>query len=184
MITRAYVYIQVKRARGHQYFYQRYIISFLQNVTKIFNILPFFSKKLDIIIIRSSNTKNNDRIRRQFIKNIKVRKSYIKIQLDFLKENHPDYRHITINEQRIDTLPIDDNIDLRLIYIELIKSVIDARSDTLPNIEYIQEDFKRPSAQLFVPNLIPIITEIEILRNALERGRQYLLIPFFFNYSD
>ena len=98
MITRAYIYIQVKRARGHQYFYKGYVVSFLQNVTKIFNILPLFPEKFDIVIIRPSNTENNDRIRRQFIKDIKVRKSRIRIWLDFLKENYPDYRHITINE--------------------------------------------------------------------------------------
>ena len=113
------------------------MISFSQNVTKIFNILPLLLKELDIIIIRLLNTKNNNRIRRQFIKNIKVRKSYIKIWLDFLKENHPDYRHITINEQRIDVLSVDDNIDSRLIYIELVELVINTRSDTLFNTEYI-----------------------------------------------
>ena len=179
IIIRAYIYIQVKRARGHQYFYKKYVISFSQNVTKIFNILPFFFKKFDIIIIRFLNTENNDRIRHQFIKDIKVRKSCIKIQLDFLKENYPDYRHITVDEQRIDILSINDNIDLRLIYIELIKLVIDARPNTLFNTEYIQEDFKRLPVQLFVLNLILIVIEIEILRNALKRGRQYFLIPFF-----
>ena len=119
------------------------MVNFLQNVTKIFNILPLLSKEFDIIIIRPLNTKNNNRIRRQFIKNTKVRKSYIKIWLDFLKENHPDYRYITINEQRIDILSINDNIDLRLTYIELIKLIINTRSNILFNIEYIQKDFKR-----------------------------------------
>ena len=88
-------------------------------------------------MIRSLNIKNNDRIRRQFIKDIKVRKSRIKIWLDYLKENHPDYRYIIINEQRIDALSVDDNIYLRLTHIELIKSVIDVRSDTLLNTEYV-----------------------------------------------
>ena len=74
------------------------MISFSQNVAKIFNILPLLPEKLDIVIIRPPNTKNNDRIRHQFIKDTKVRKSYIKIWLNFLKENHPDYRYITINE--------------------------------------------------------------------------------------
>ena len=32
------------------------------------------------------------------MKDIKIRKNRIKIWLDFLKENHPDYRYITINE--------------------------------------------------------------------------------------
>ena len=83
------------------------------------------------------NIKNNDRIRRQFMKDIKIRKSRIRIWLDFLKKNHPDYRYITINEQRIDILPINDNIDLYLTYIELIKLVIDTRFDILLNIEYV-----------------------------------------------
>ena len=121
------------------------MVSFSQNVAKIFNILSLFLEQFDIIMIRLLNTENNDRIRRQFIKDIKVRKSYIKIWLDFLKENHPDYRHIIINEQRIDILPINDNIDLRLIYIELVKLVMDARYDILFNTEYIQKDFKRLS---------------------------------------
>ena len=130
-------------------------------------------------MIRFPNTENNDRIRRQFMKDTKIRKSYIKIWLDFLKENHPDYRYITINEQRINTLPVNDNIDSRLTHIELIKPVMDIRPNTLPNIEYIQEDFKRSPAQSFVPNLAPTVIEIKILRNALERGRQHLLMPFF-----
>ena len=49
-------------------------------------------------MVRSPNTENNDRIRHQFMKDIKVRKSCIKIWLDFLKENHPDYRYIIIDE--------------------------------------------------------------------------------------
>ena len=179
IIARAYIYIQVKRVRGHQYFYKRYVVNFSQNVTKIFNILPLLLKKLDIVIIRLLNIKNNDRIRRQFIKDTKVRKNYIKIQLDFLKENHPDYRYIIINEQRIDILPVNDNIDLRLTYIELIKSVIDTRPNTLLNTENIQKDFKRSQIQSFVPNLAPIVTEIEILRNALKKRRQHLLISSF-----
>ena len=107
------------------------------------------------------------------MKDIKVRKSRIRIWLDFLKENHPDYRHIIINEQRIDALSVNDNIDSYLIYIELVELVMDARPDILFNIEYVQEDFKRLSVQLFVPNFAFIVTEIEILRNALERERQY-----------
>ena len=79
MITRVYIYIQIKRTRSHQYFYKKHIINFLQNVTKIFNILPLLPEKLDIIIVRPPNTENNDRIRRQFIKDTKVRKSCIKI---------------------------------------------------------------------------------------------------------
>ena len=56
---------------------------------------------------------------------------------------------------------------------------MDARPDTLPNTEHVQEDFKRPPAQSFVPNLTPTVTETEILRNALERGRQHLSMPSF-----
>ena len=139
------MHIQVKRARGHQYFYKKHIISFSQNVTKIFNILPLFPKELDIIIIRFSNIKNNDRIRYQFMKDTKIRKNYIKIQLDFLKENHPDYRYIIINEQRINILSINDNINSRLTYIELIKLIMDIRFNILLNTEHIQKYFKRLS---------------------------------------
>ena len=88
-------------------------------------------------MVRFLNTENNDRIRRQFMKDIKVRKSYIKIWLDFLKENHSDYRYIIIDEQRIDALSIDDNIDSRLIYIELVELVVNARLDILFNTEYV-----------------------------------------------
>ena len=49
-------------------------------------------------MVRPLNIENNDRIRRQFIKDIKIRKSRIRIWLDFLKENYPDYRYIIINE--------------------------------------------------------------------------------------
>ena len=79
IITRAHIYVQVKRTRGHQYFYKEHIISFSQNVTKIFNILPLLPEKLDIIMVRPLNTENNNRIRRQFMKDTKIRKSYIKI---------------------------------------------------------------------------------------------------------
>ena len=88
-------------------------------------------------MIRPLVIENNDRIRRQFMKDTKVRKSRIRIWLDFLKENHPDYRYITINEQRIDVLPVNDNIDLYFTYIELIKSVMNARFNILLNTEHI-----------------------------------------------
>ena len=71
------------------------------------------------------------------MKDTKIRKSYIKIWLDFLKENDPDYRHITVDEQRIDILSINDNIDSRLTYIELIELVMDTRPNILSNTEYI-----------------------------------------------
>ena len=71
------------------------------------------------------------------MKDTKVRKSRIRIWLDFLKENHPDYSYIIINEQRIDILSINDNTDLRLTHIELVKPVIDARPNILLTIEYI-----------------------------------------------
>ena len=103
----------------------------------MFNILPLLLKKLDIIIIRPPNIKNNDRIRRQFIKDIKIRKSRIRIWQDFLKKNHLDYRYIIINEQRIDVLSVNDNINSHLIYIKLVKSVMDARPNTLFNTEHI-----------------------------------------------
>ena len=71
------------------------------------------------------------------MKDTKIRKNRIRIWLDFSKENHPDYRYIIINEQRIDALSVNDNIDLYLTYIKLIKLIINARFNTLPNTEYI-----------------------------------------------
>ena len=100
------------------------------------------------------------------MKDIKVRKSRIKIQLDFLKENHPDYRYIIINEQRIDILLVNENIDLRFIYMELVEPIIDARSNTLPNVEHIQENIEKSKElceQIIEQDLINILYKQEQL---------------------
>ena len=89
-------------------------MSFMQNTVKTVDVLPNLPAELDIIVLRPSNrVVNNDlRYQRQFRSDFRVRKRHVMAWLCFLHAHHPDYRHITISLDRIDTLPIDSDVSL------------------------------------------------------------------------
>ena len=67
--------------------------------------------KLDIVLLQPSTGHAGDlRYRRQFQADFRVRRQHVLTWLYFLKENHPDYRYITISTDRLAALPVDGDV--------------------------------------------------------------------------
>jgi hypothetical protein len=98
LIARVHVHLLVKRFRGHQYQYSGHCVSFMQNEANIIDELPTLPQDANILILRPANKTEEEQSRqkRRFQRDFKVRRNAVKKWLRFLKNNHPDYRCITI----------------------------------------------------------------------------------------
>jgi hypothetical protein len=157
IIARCHVQMMVYRYRGHQYHYSGHCVSFMQNTTKTVNMLPNLPSELDIVVLRPSNQviESDRRYQRQFRSAFRVRKGHVMTWLRYLKANHPDYRHITISLDRLDTLPVDDDVSLSF------PSVIDNPLDE--EVQPVLAENAPPNSQSMVPNLNITETEIDLI---------------------
>ena len=114
IIARCHVQMMVYRYRGHQYRYSGHCVSFMQNIAKTVSILPNLPSELDVIVLRPADQvmETDRRFQRQFRSTFRVRRSNIMTWLRFLKAHHPDYQYISISLDRINALPVDDDISL------------------------------------------------------------------------
>ena len=112
IIARSHVQMMVHRYRGHQYHYSGHCVSFMQNTVKTVDVLPNLPSELDIVVVRPSDQVMEDdpRYRSQFRCDFRVRKGHIMTWLRYLKANNPDYRYITISQDRINALPVDEEV--------------------------------------------------------------------------
>jgi hypothetical protein len=74
--------------------------------------LPNLPADLDVVIIRPTDEQlqRNPRYQQQFANEFRVRRGAVMEWLYFLKRHHPDYRWIMINEDRLSSLPVDEDI--------------------------------------------------------------------------
>jgi hypothetical protein len=112
IIARSHVQMMVHRYRGHQYHYTGHCVSFMQNTVKTVDVLPSLPSELDVVVLRPSDQVMQDdpRYERQFRSDFRVRKGRVITWLRFLREHHPDYQYITISPDRINALPVDDDV--------------------------------------------------------------------------
>jgi Domain of unknown function (DUF6570) len=102
VIARSHVQMMIKSYRGHQYQYTGHCVSFTQEIVKTVSILPNLPKELDIVLLHPSRQAVDDpQFQWQFIYDFRVRKGCILTWLRFLKAHHPDYRYITICNDRV-----------------------------------------------------------------------------------
>lgn len=74
----------------------------MQNTAKIINRFPSLSIKLQIVILKlSSSFINNSAVHQKYAKTFWVLRKNVKIWLHFLVKNHPDYKNVVIDEERI-----------------------------------------------------------------------------------
>jgi hypothetical protein len=104
LIARVHVYVEVRQVRGVQYKYSGHIVNFLRDTGRIYAKLPLLPRDLDIIILRPSNADDDERLRRQFTRDFKVRHQHIRTWLLHLQQHHPGYRDITVDEQALSEL--------------------------------------------------------------------------------
>lgn len=112
IIARSHVQMMVHRYRGHQYHYAGHCVSFMQNTVKTVDVLPNLPSELDVVVLRPSDQvmQGDPRYQRQFRSDFRVRKRCVMTWLRFLREHHPDYQYITISPDRINALPVDDDM--------------------------------------------------------------------------
>jgi hypothetical protein len=84
----------------------------MQDIVKTVSVLPNLPTDLDVVIIRPTDEQlqRNPRYQQQFTNEFRVRRGAVMDWLYFLKRHHPDYMWITINKERLSSLPLDEDI--------------------------------------------------------------------------
>jgi len=127
----------------------------MQNTVKTVDVLPNLPSELDIVVLRPSDRvlENDPRYQLQFRTDFRVRKGRVITWQRFLKDGHPDYRYITVSLDRINTLPVDE--DISLSFASVIDHELGGAVPDLPPIA----DLPPPNSQSMVPNLDITTTE-------------------------
>jgi hypothetical protein len=159
IIARCHVQMMVYRYRGHQYHYSGHCVSFIQNTTKTVNMLPNLPSELDIVVLRPSNQvmEGDQRYQRQFRSTFRVRRGHVITWLRYLKANHSDYRYITVSLDRLDALPVDDDVS------SSFPSVINNPLDEEVQAQPVLVENAPPNSQSMVPNLNITETEVDLI---------------------
>lgn len=159
IIARSHVQMMVHRYRGHQYHYSGHCVSFMQNAVKTVDVLPNLPSELDIVVLRPSDrvVESDPRYQHQFRSDFRVRKGRVITWLRFLKDHHPDYRYITVSLDRINALPVDEDVS------SSFASVVDHDTGEGGQDQPILADVPPPNSQSMVPNLDITTTEIGLI---------------------
>ena len=91
------------KPKGGQRAYKGHVITFPNNVQKVVNILPNLPGDLPLIKIKKKDSANS--------KDFRVQKAKVLAALNWLAHNNPVYKDIEIDQDRIDMLPVDDELD-------------------------------------------------------------------------
>ncbi|KJZ67997.1 hypothetical protein HIM_12613 [Hirsutella minnesotensis 3608] len=160
LIAPVHVFVNVMQVRGQQYKYRGHIVHFLRDVGKVYRHLPLLPPELDVILLRPPNAGEHAHLNRQFRRQFRVRRRYLQQWLDFLSNNHPGYRDITVCRNRMSVLPEDSDVLDQVATVE----VTDPLAVNLGDIENadIEPDEVDQSA---VPDLLPEDTEMEALHS-------------------
>jgi hypothetical protein len=91
----------------------------MQNTIKTVSVLPNLPTDLDVVIIRPTDKQlqGNPRYHQQFRNEFRIRRGAVMEWLYFLKRHYPDYKWITIDEQRLSSLPLDEDISASFLVI-------------------------------------------------------------------
>ena len=89
--------------------------------------------------------------KRQFLQDFHVRRSAILTWLQFLKANHPNYQHINISTDRLNALPMDDDVSGSITTID--ENTVESIDATEPTItEPSEHDLPPPNSNSMVLN--------------------------------
>ena len=180
IIAKAHCHMIIKRVRGHQYHYTGHAVCFWQNNVTFIDTLPSLPKHVDIVLLRPHGAQlGEERYKRQFRNDFRVRRSYIERALHWLKRHHPDYRDITISQSNLLALPLDGDVSDQVLNIEECEigdkepgNRGDSRVCGEEDERGIDGDGPRPSQETTVPNLDIRQTESELLEEALNKRRK------------
>ncbi|KAG6995009.1 hypothetical protein FocnCong_v016658 [Fusarium oxysporum f. sp. conglutinans] len=110
LIARVHVFVNVMQVRGQQYKYRGHIVHFLRDVGKVYSQLPLLPPELDVILLRPPTASEHAHLNRQFRRQFRVRRRCLQEWLNFLSNNHPGYRGITVCQKRMSVLPEDGDV--------------------------------------------------------------------------
>jgi len=104
LIARIYPLMTVYTVRGGQRKGSKHVINFPQNVSRLATILPQLPVDMPLIVRRANLTEDKHY-------DFRVRRRKIEEALVWLKANNKWYRNVTISEERLSQLPMDDNLE-------------------------------------------------------------------------
>ncbi|KJZ70452.1 hypothetical protein HIM_10154 [Hirsutella minnesotensis 3608] len=160
LIAPVHVFVNVMQVRGQQYKYRGHIVHFLRDVGKVYRQLPLLPTELDVILLRPPNAGEHAHLNRQFRRQFRIRRRCLQQWLDFLSNNHPGYRDITVCQKRMSVLPEDGDVLDQVATVE----VTDPLAANLGDIE--NDDIEADEVdQSAVPDLLPEDTEMEALHS-------------------
>lgn len=181
VIAKAHCHMIMKRVRGHQYHYTGHAVCFWQNNVTFFDTLPSRPQHVDIVILRPHGAQIGDeRYKRQFRNDFRVRRGYVERALRWLQRHHPDYRDITISQPNLLALPVDADVSDQVLNIEESEERLDkdlgkggdSRDCREEDGQDMDGDNPGRSQETMVPNLDIRQTETELLEEAFDRRRK------------
>ncbi|XP_052129345.1 uncharacterized protein LOC127750839 [Frankliniella occidentalis] len=103
LIARIYTVMSLYRFKTCQYKYKGHVINFTQDVQQVADKLPHLVADLNNVII----VKLHEKI---FLQDFVVRKDKVLNALLWLKQHNPNYSDLVIDYERVNLLPVNDNV--------------------------------------------------------------------------
>jgi Helitron helicase-like domain at N-terminus/PIF1-like helicase len=179
IIARCHVHMQLKRINGLQYRYTGHCVCFFQNVAKLYNELPLLPHEVDIVLLRPPDIDmSEDRYRRQFAAEFRVRRQVVWDWLVYLKDHNPEYRDIIIRHDNLSQLPEDGDVQSSMPHVDdttwlsgdaaATEATASDRDPQIHDLAQLRESM--------VPNIDEEESEVQnITRNIIEFAQQHQL---------
>src|SRR5579859_46448 len=104
LIAGIYPLMTVYTVRGGQRKGSKHVINFPQNVSRLATVLPQIPRDIPLIVRRANLNEDKHY-------DFRVRRSKIERALRWLKIHNKWYRDVTISNEQLSQLPIDDNLE-------------------------------------------------------------------------
>ena len=136
-----------------QFGYKGHIINLPQDISYFATSLPRKAKELDILVVRKEGTNSTHQ-------DFRVRRSVVLYALKWLMQHNKYYRHIKIDYDELDKLPVDGNMPNLTVVKE---------ANQLQSYEQQQDDDGTHSS--FVPITVKRKSEKEAVQKAVDRQK-------------
>ena len=178
LVSFVHVQVQIYKVRGQQSKYAGHTCLFPLDSAKVVTSLPSAVSTLDIVILRSKpSPDNNDIIRNRA--EFRVSRSRVLANLKALIRFHPDYRDIQIDYETLDTLPENDTILDQLKSLDIQSDEADEPNEASDALDAQDNVADRLShfVQAMIPNVEgPDESEDLLIRRALEDSSVPLIL--------
>lgn len=158
-------------SKGGQYKTRGNVISFSQDVSELYSVLPRLPEELDILLVRKPDARNPSSY-----KDFRVRKQKVLDFLKFLKAHNPFYAHVQVRPAIEVDLPLDGDISHRLPNVVAPDGGSVVPQDGGLTAEECEEERFEPEdltqeQTCFVPSSLPGVTELHCIQSKLLSSR-------------